>query len=243
MKGCNIILLLVVFVAIKTTYAVPLESFEEVGPTIDVSPTTEEKLKETKRFKVLEFAYDNLRKTIWPQEAITKINDYVQALRRWSEEDQYLQNSKIFGEFEEAVDNCIILLRALKTDPGNCQKQKSLKYNNDKIRSIFQSLNDDHLQYGWTSKYTNLILELREVNRNYFEKFFVQLEEKVKEFINNLNEAEEDENADIIQWHEKFTKETIYVRKEILVIEFMGLFPDERPLVESKCKIRYSNGI
>ncbi|XP_073821692.1 uncharacterized protein [Musca autumnalis] len=232
MKGLSIVLLMVAFVAIKTTYAVPLEP-----------RTADETIKETKRFKLLEFAYDNLRKTIWPDAAFNKINDYVQAMKKWSDEDQYLQNSKIYGEVKEAVDNCIILLRALKTDPENCQKQQSLKYNNYKIRSIFQSVKDDHLQFGWIPKYSYLVLQLRNINHISFEQFFVQLEEKVKKFINDLKETEKDDNADIIQWHEKFRKESSYIRKEILVIEFMGLFPDERPLVESECKIRYTNGI
>lgn len=220
----------------------PLESFE-VGSR-DHSLTPDEKLKETKRFKLLEFAYENLRKTIWPEEVYTKMSEYVEALKKWSQEDDHLRNANFYGDFEEALENCAILLKGLKTDPGNCQKQKSLKFNNDKIRSIFQSVtNDDHLQYGWTSKYSDMVLQLRDVMRNSFEKFFVKLEEKVKDFIGKLNEAEEHENADIVQWQEKFSQETNYIRKEILVIEFMGLFPDERPLVESKCKIRYTNGL
>uniref|UniRef100_T1P8T6 Uncharacterized protein n=1 Tax=Musca domestica TaxID=7370 RepID=T1P8T6_MUSDO len=172
------------------------------------------------------------------------MSEYVEALKKWSQEDDHLRNANFYGDFEEALENCAILLKGLKTDPGNCQKQKSLKFNNDKIRSIFQSVtNDDHLQYGWTSKYSDMVLQLRDVMRNSFEKFFVKLEEKVKDFIGKLNEAEEHENADIVQWQEKFSQETNYIRKEILVIEFMGLFPDERPLVESKCKIRYTNGL
>ncbi|XP_061400777.1 MATH and LRR domain-containing protein PFE0570w-like [Musca vetustissima] len=204
MRILDICLILIVAVVMKPNNAKPLETGEV--KTTDASHLTVEQLKESKRFKLLEFAYENLWKTLWNEEVFTTINDFLQNLKEWTK-DETLQQSAINGEFEVALEKCIGQLKDLRTDPGNCQKQESLKYNIDKMGSIFESANDTFPSNIWGFEHLAFSYSLDEVTRNSYDQYFKKIEKKVKEFIAELNEAEKHKHADI----EECTITSIYV--------------------------------
>ncbi|XP_013114832.2 uncharacterized protein LOC106092490 [Stomoxys calcitrans] len=200
-----------------------------------------ESVKETKRFTLAKFAYENLRRSLWPKEIYPKMAEYISGLQEWCERDESWLIFPKYPQLQESLDNCRILLKGLMANPENCPKQLALQSNHDNIRSIFQDIEEENVKNEWTSRYMAFVLDIRPILVKSAQEFYEQLADKVKSYIANLKEEEAAEGADILAWNEKFTSDIDNVRKEVSVIEFMGLFPDERSVLENKCKVQYKN--
>lgn len=221
------------------TFGIPWESFEDTNTT-EVVP--DESIKSTKRFKLIEFASNSLRQAIWSEEVYTEINQYLGKVKELSDTDEYFKQSLIYKEFLANLDNCIELLRDLKKDPENCEKQKALQSSYNRMRFLLMADFRDNFLYEYTERYMDFVLEMHRIRRTSLQKFYAKLKKAVESYIEDLGENEKHLEADIIGWHKKFTKETDFILKEILSMMFMELlFPDERASLETKCKIQFSN--
>ncbi|XP_075149967.1 uncharacterized protein LOC142224042 [Haematobia irritans] len=197
-------------------------------------------LQNTKRYKLISFINENLRMSIWPQELYPKMWDYLSDVK--NDDDVDMPKSSLnYGEIQQTLGNCLKHLRYLKEDPNNCEHQKSLKANHDRLKALIKTHGSPSLQQMWTSKYIDFTLQMRNILRNASEKFYRLLALSVDSFIKSLDEVEEYEEVDILRWNDKFLMETDIVKKQILLIELMGLFADERNILELECKIQYAN--
>lgn len=207
-----------------------------MGNTSDIAS-----LKATKRFKLIESIYRDFQKSIWPEEIYPRMTEYLTDLNTWSHANDQLKATSNYQEIQEYIANCLQLIKELSKDPENCEKQLALRVENGKLKTVFNTLENEKLQGLWLAKYAEFILHVRSDLKNASEKFYTSLINQVNAYIQNLNDFEKSEEIDIIRWYEKFNKESDNIRKNILTIEFMGLFPDEREILEAKCKIQFSN--
>lgn len=198
-------------------------------------------LKATKRFKLIESIYRDFQKSLWPEKIYPRMTEYLTDLNTWSKTNDQLKTTSNYQEIQEYIANCLQLIKELSTDPENCEKQLALIVENGKLKTLFNTLENEKLQGLWLAKYAEFILHLRSDLKNASEKFYTSLKNQVNAYIQNLNDFEKTEEIDIIYWYEKFNKASNNIRKYILTIQFMGQFPHERQLLEAKCKIQFSN--
>ncbi|XP_075149966.1 uncharacterized protein LOC142224041 [Haematobia irritans] len=217
-------------VAVQLTAALPTDGQNEIHSLI-----------ETKRYKLIENAYGNFQKSLWPAEILPPIKDYMNDLKKWSDNEVGLKNSKQHTDLQQAIEKCLDLLKKLTLDPENCEHQLALRKEHDHLKTLVKSLENIRLKEDWMMKNANLMLKMRPILKKSSEKFHIKLAKEVETYIQGLNEAEKLEDHDILEWYKKFSQEIDHIRMNILTIEFMGMFPDERAFLEAKCKIQFSN--
>ncbi|XP_013108294.2 uncharacterized protein LOC106087701 [Stomoxys calcitrans] len=221
---------LFVIAAIQSSLTLPLDNENAV-----------QSLKDTQRYKLIEDAYGNFQKSLWPVEVFPSMLNYIKDLKKWSENDAALKNSPQHVSLRQSIGKCLELLEKLATDADNCELQISLRTEHERLKKLFKSQENHKLQEGWLMKYADMMLVMRPILKKSSEKFHLWLATTVQTFINSLDANGKQENDDILHWYEKFAKEDDDIRQHILAIEFMGLFPDERPILEAKCKIQFAN--
>uniref|UniRef100_A0A1I8Q706 Uncharacterized protein n=1 Tax=Stomoxys calcitrans TaxID=35570 RepID=A0A1I8Q706_STOCA len=224
--------LIAVFViaAIQSSQTLPLDNENAV-----------QSVKDTQRYKLIEDAYGNFQKSLWPVEVFPPMLNYIKDLKKWSENDAALKNSPQHVALRQSIGKCLELLEKLATDADNCELQIALRTEHERLKKLFKSQENHKLQEGWLMKYADMMLVMRPIMKKSSEKFHLWLATTVQTFINSLDANGKQENDDILHWYEKFAKEDDDIRQHILAIEFMGLFPDERPILETKCKIQFAN--
>lgn len=164
-------------------------------------------------------------------------------LKDWSEKDDILKNSKTYNELLENVDSSIVLLNELLKEPENCEKQAELKNHHMQIQQLFKTEGIENLRNDWLEKYIGFVLQMRDITRKSYNAFYKDINEQVTEFIAGLNEQEKIEEHEIVEWHKKFKSETEFIKKQILIIQFMSIFYDERVILEKTCKVEYRSGL
>uniref|UniRef100_A0A1I8Q8D7 Uncharacterized protein n=1 Tax=Stomoxys calcitrans TaxID=35570 RepID=A0A1I8Q8D7_STOCA len=192
------------------------------------------------RFDLVEDVYENLQKTVWPKDVYGKATEYLEGVKSWAATNDELGASSIYNALIMHINNCLNLLKELSTDPHNCKKQWSLKHEHHEIRSLFDSVDSAKLRRGWVEKYLNFVTPLRSEIKTNYEHFYTTLSTEVQEYLNGSDQSPKD---DIRVWLNKFNQENDYVKKQKLVMEFLGLFPSERQALDAKCEVQYSNGL
>ncbi|XP_005175983.1 uncharacterized protein LOC101901394 [Musca domestica] len=198
--------------------------------------------EESKSYQLFETVAEKLQKSLWSEEILGKFEEYLNVLKEWSESDEKLQTSSVYDKFREQLKKCSEELQDLKAQPDNCAKQLALKETHEKIRHLFDSVDDEKLRRDWVKKYMNFAVPMRSISRNSNEQFYAFLKETVENYLNAVDTSAQSEN--LVEWHKKFAKQTDYVKQQKMVMEFMALFPEERKMYEAnKCQVQYSTGL
>uniref|UniRef100_A0A1I8PYV1 Uncharacterized protein n=1 Tax=Stomoxys calcitrans TaxID=35570 RepID=A0A1I8PYV1_STOCA len=223
-------LLLVAIIAVQPILSTAVPESNEISD-----------LQQSKRYKLVAFAFENLHRSLWPEELYPAMKNYLNDVKKWSDHDEMLQQSQYYVKIQQTLKTCLDLLEELSNHPFNCSQETALKAKHDTLKALFKSVESERCQQMWASKYLDFTLQMRTILRKSADKFYILLTAAVAAYDKSLDEVEEYEEVDILRWNERFIKETDFSRKQLLTIEFMGLFPDERNILESDCKIQYTN--
>ncbi|XP_075149980.1 uncharacterized protein LOC142224056 [Haematobia irritans] len=229
-------IILVLALAVQVTLGAPRTA---VHTSNVISPESGD-VNSNQRFDFVEDVYENLQNTVWSKAIYEQASEYLQGVKSWSQSNEKLKESSIYGDLQKHLDNCLNLLKELSANPEDCKKQWSLKKEHDEIRQLFDSVDDAKLRRGWVEKYMNFVTPLRVEVTSAYEKFYSHLTSEVESYLSSANVSSKDE---LREWLGKFKRQTDHVKKQKLVMELLALFPNERQVLDAKCEVQYSNGL